>query len=57
VRNDERYLAFPPAVPQAFLEVSDLLVNFYRFTFSTRICKDVKTLIKDHRARGRDTRW
>jgi len=24
VRNNERYLAFPPAVPQAFLEVSDL---------------------------------
>jgi hypothetical protein len=34
VRNNERYLAFSPAVPQAFLEVSDLWVNFYFFTFS-----------------------
>jgi hypothetical protein len=24
VRNNERYLAFPPAVPQAFLEKTDL---------------------------------
>jgi hypothetical protein len=28
VRNNERYLAFPPAVPQAFLEVSDLRGQF-----------------------------
>jgi hypothetical protein len=34
VRKNERYSAFPPAVSQAFLEVSDLRVNFYRFTFS-----------------------
>ena len=28
VRNNERYLAFSSAVPQAFLEVSDLRYNF-----------------------------
>jgi hypothetical protein len=37
VRNNERYLAFSPAVSEAFLEVSDLLVNFFLFTFSIRI--------------------
>jgi hypothetical protein len=29
VRNDERYLAFPPAVSQAFLEVFDLRPQFF----------------------------
>jgi hypothetical protein len=28
LRINERYLAFPPAVPQAFLEVSDLRSQF-----------------------------
>ena len=28
MRNNERYLAFHPAVPQAFLEVSDLRPQF-----------------------------
>jgi hypothetical protein len=28
VRNNERYLAFPPAVPQAFLEKTDLRTQF-----------------------------
>jgi hypothetical protein len=31
VRNNERYLAFYPAVPQAFLEVSDLRAQFFLF--------------------------
>jgi hypothetical protein len=31
VRNNERYLAFPPAVPRAFLEVSDLRTQFGSF--------------------------
>jgi hypothetical protein len=34
VRNNERYVAFSPAVTQAFLEGSDLRCQFYRFTFS-----------------------
>jgi hypothetical protein len=29
VRNDERYLAFSPAVSEAFLEVSDLRRQFF----------------------------
>ena len=35
MRNNERYLAFSPAVTQAFLEVSDLRAQFLVFTFST----------------------
>jgi hypothetical protein len=37
VRNNERYLAFSPAVSQAFLEVSDLRSHFFKLTFSTFI--------------------
>jgi hypothetical protein len=33
VQNNERCLAFPPAVSRAFLEVSDLRVNFNQITF------------------------
>jgi hypothetical protein len=39
VRNNERYLAFYPAVTQAFLEVSNLRVNYFIFTFSTKFSK------------------
>jgi hypothetical protein len=35
VRNNERYLVFPPAVTQAFLEVSYLCAQSFLFTFST----------------------
>ena len=35
MRNNERYLAFSPAVPQAFLEGSDLRSQFFLYTFST----------------------
>ena len=35
MRNSERYLAFSPAVPQAFLEVSDLRRQFFLYAFST----------------------
>jgi hypothetical protein len=37
MRNNERYSAFSPAVSQAFLEVSDLRVNFYRISFRLRV--------------------
>jgi hypothetical protein len=35
VRNDERHLVFSPAVPQAFLGVSDLRAQFLLFVFSS----------------------
>ena len=34
VQNNERYLAFSPAVSQAFLEDTRIAVQFFRLTFS-----------------------
>jgi hypothetical protein len=46
VRNNERYLAFPPAVTQAFVEVSDLRRQFLLYTFST--CRVLEVRKHDH---------
>jgi hypothetical protein len=50
VQNNERYLAFPPAVPQAFLEGSDIVVNFFKFTFKNRIAIGMDRLQKSRAA-------
>jgi hypothetical protein len=57
VRNNERYLAFSPAVPQAFLEVSDLRGRFFRLTFSTGTTDLLRilTLIRYHALRFQDS--
>jgi hypothetical protein len=40
VRNDERYLAFTAAVPQAFLEMPDLRGQLIFYTFSMTYIRD-----------------
>jgi hypothetical protein len=40
VRNNERYLVFTAAVPQAFLEMPDLRGRLYFYTFSMTYIRD-----------------